>query len=77
MKQLVYASTATEMVKLEDVEDIVAKAKATNKKENVTGFLVFNSGYFLQVLEGERRPVNEVFCKIVSDRRHTDITLLS
>lgn len=62
MKQLVYASTASEPVTHEIVEDIVSKAKENNRIENITGFLVFNSGYFLQILEGEGSAVNKIFC---------------
>ena len=77
MYQLVYASTASDLVKLEVVEDIVAKSKANNERDNVTGFLVFNSGYFLQCLEGDISAVNKTFCNIAADKRHFDTIILS
>lgn len=77
MKQLVYASTSTRTVNQQMVENILLKAKENNEKENLTGFLVFNSGFFLQVLEGCQASVNKIFCKIVCDERHSNVTILS
>ena len=77
MKQLVYASTAAEKVNQQTVENILVKSKENNERENLTGFLVFNSGFFLQVLEGCQESVNKVFCKIVRDERHSNVTILS
>ena len=77
MYQLTYASTADEVVTISLVEDIVSKAKKNNEKHNITGFLLFNSGFFLQCLEGDITSVNKIFSKIVADKRHYNTTILS
>jgi len=47
-----------------------------NKEENVTGVLCQGSGLYMQVLEGERTKVNNLFSKIKVDRRHKNVELL-
>jgi len=56
---------------------ILEKSTAYNKKENITGVLCQGSGLFLQVLEGERSQVNLLYARIMSDRTHRNVELLS
>jgi len=56
---------------------ILEKSIAHNKKENITGVLCQGSGLFLQVLEGERSQVNLLYARIMSDRTHRNVELLS
>ena len=56
---------------------ILEKSTAYNKKENITGVLCQGSGLFLQVLEGERSHVNLLYARIMADRTHRNVELLS
>ncbi len=56
---------------------ILEKSTAHNKKENITGVLCQGSGLWLQVLEGERSQVNLLYARIMSDRTHRNVELLS
>ena len=56
---------------------ILEKSAAHNKKENITGVLCQGSGLWLQVLEGERSHVNLLYARIMSDRTHQNVELLS
>ena len=56
---------------------ILEKSNAYNKKENITGVLCQGSGLWLQVLEGERSQVNLLYARIMSDRNHHHVELLS
>ena len=56
---------------------ILEKSTAYNKKEKITGVLCQGSGLFLQVLEGERSQVNLLYARIMSDRTHRNVELLS
>ena len=56
---------------------ILEKSTAYNKKENITGVLCQGSGLFLQVLEGERSQVNLLYARIMSDRTHRNVEMLS
>jgi hypothetical protein len=78
MHRLIYISTATDWVAAQDISDILSEAIATNTERNITGILLYNGLNFLQLLEGERRDVEAVFGKIVTDRRHVSVvTVLS
>lgn len=56
---------------------ILASSRANNGKVGVTGALMFNSGYFGQVLEGPQAAVESVFERIQQDDRHGDVSLLA
>lgn len=48
-----------------------------NKALGVTGMLLYASGYFMQVLEGEPDSVADIYGRIAKDARHTDLAVLS
>jgi hypothetical protein len=73
---LIYASEITLPLTASAVQDIVDKARTANQRRHLTGMLAFDSRSFLQVLEGRRAAVSEVFCRIVSDLRHEHVQLL-
>ena len=62
---------------LQAVDDILAVARHRNASVDVTGALLFTEGRFVQVLEGERNKVHEVFERIGADARHADVEILS
>ncbi|MDN3492389.1 BLUF domain-containing protein [Winogradskyella bathintestinalis] len=76
MYQLNYHSQSTPGLTIEDLENILEEATATNKKRGISGCLIYHNNSFVQILEGEKEHVCEVFEKIKSDRRHHNITLL-
>jgi hypothetical protein len=76
LTRILYASTATDHFKPEDIEHILNKARLNNSKINVTGMLCFSSNYFLQCIEASRTNVNELYHRILNDKRHSDIVLL-
>jgi len=56
----------------------ILKTSLTNNRINqITGVLCQGVGFFIQVLEGERNNVNELFLKIANDRRHKNVELIS
>jgi len=56
----------------------ILKTSLTNNRINqITGILCQGVGFFIQVLEGERNNVNELFLKIANDRRHKNVELIS
>lgn len=56
---------------------ILEKSASNNKKANITGVLCQGSGLWLQALEGERSHVNLLYSRIMTDRNHRNIELLS
>jgi Sensors of blue-light using FAD len=74
--RLLYASRAVPAVDQDALVAILRKSKANNLALGVTGVLCFSQGIFLQVLEGGRGPVNQLYNRIAADPRHTDVELL-
>jgi blue light- and temperature-responsive anti-repressor len=60
-----------------EITQILQTARRKNKQQNVTGALLFNSGYFAQALEGPRLAIETIFERIQRDPRHGDVTVLS
>lgn len=56
---------------------ILATAQAYNAAHGIGGVLCQGQGLYLQVLEGERSAVNRLYARIVVDRRHQDVEILS
>lgn len=72
--QLVYASKSLEGFTERDLIEILQKSRKNNKEISITGALVYNKGYFLQMLEGEQVVVETLFKKIAQDARHEKIS---
>jgi hypothetical protein len=75
--QLTYRSEAKLGITAEDIISILRQSEANNPKYEVTGCLVFNEGYFVQLLEGEKEIVKERFAIIEADQRHEMVEVLS
>ncbi len=75
--RLLYASRSTKSVTTEVVESILTRSRRDNPPLGITGVLCQSGDFFLQVLEGGRAPVNQLYNRIVRDERHQDVTLLA
>lgn len=73
--ELLYSSIAAATFDEGGVEDLLVQARARNKQCNVTGVLFFNGRKFLQLLEGPKQQVDELFAVIRDDARHSDVTV--
>ena len=74
--RLMYASRAVTGIDQDGLIAILRKSKANNPALGVTGVLCFSEGIFLQALEGGRSAVNQLYNRIVTDPRHTQVELL-
>lgn len=77
LHHLIYASVPTDGLEITDIQAILAAARRRNATLGVTGFLAFRHDIFLQVIEGGRGEVSDVFCRIARDVRHRQIEILS
>ncbi len=75
--QLIYRSKALPRLKPEEIVEIIDQANEFNGKMGITGCLVYDRGHFLQLLEGEKDPVDELYRKIEKDSRHSETEVLS
>jgi len=76
VKQIIYTSAATRPFSEDDLKQLLEAARARNSANGLTGMLLFHTGSFLQVLEGDDLLVDRVFSSIASDPNHTSINVL-
>ena len=62
---------------LNDIRSILKTAMQNNNSHQISGILYHNEFFFLQVLEGDREAVNQVFQKNSADGRHKNIVIIS
>jgi hypothetical protein len=74
--RLMYASRAPAPPSAEIIESILGQARTRNPSLGITGILCFSNEIYLQVLEGGRRSVNDLYHAIARDPRHHEITML-
>jgi hypothetical protein len=76
LTQLLYCSKAVQEITSDDTQSILTVSRQNNATQNITGFLCNNEQYFIQLLEGNYREINDLYNKIVNDKRHQKATLL-
>jgi len=74
MIQLAYFSSVGPGRPASDRESILATSRRNNERLGITGMLLYSKGNYLQILEGPREPVLQVFTRIQQDPRHTGVT---
>jgi hypothetical protein len=73
MFRIIYLSTATHLLPTSEIESILRVSRKNNMKNDITGILLYSEGNLLQVLEGKKNPVLELYKKIATDNRHKSI----
>ena len=76
MIHLVYVSKATKEFEQNELVFLLEQSRIRNKRQSVTGMLLYGGGNFIQVLEGEQKDVDEVYSSIVCDERNWGNILL-
>lgn len=77
LTRLLYASRAVTPLTTPVVDSILEQSRKNNAPHGITGMLCFSEEIFLQVIEGGRDEVCELFNTIVRDARHAGVRLLS
>ncbi|MDX2162432.1 MAG: BLUF domain-containing protein [bacterium] len=73
LHSLVYVSIESRPMTVDDIRNILDKARAFNTSQDITGMLLYRGGYFIQALEGEKERVQALFDKIARDDRHQNV----
>lgn len=76
MRHLVYVSSATRDFSVAELSAMLAAFRENNAHLGITGMLLYKDGHFMQVLEGEAGPLEELFRRIVRDPRHKGVITL-
>ena len=61
---------------LRQLRDILSVAREKNTARGITGYLIFDQTWFVQILEGERAVVHEAYQRIATDPRHAGVTMV-
>ena len=72
-----YASRPAKPSPANLLDRILEQSRQNNPRRGITGLLCFTSDVFVQVIEGGRDEICELFNTIVRDDRHTAVRLLS
>jgi len=75
--RLLYVSQPVGPITTTVTTSILEKSNIYNKRENITGVLCQGSGLWMQALEGERHQVNVLYARIMANRQHHNLELLS
>ena len=74
--QLIYVSRPTTAITEAELVDILTQSQYKNIRLDLSGLLVFHDGKFMQLLEGGKKEVDELFATIRRDPRHTDVKVV-
>lgn len=73
---LVYVSSATRRMSHDELVALLHNIRANNERLGVTGLLLYHDGSFMQMLEGEKQTVLDLYEKIQEDERHSTVLLM-
>jgi hypothetical protein len=76
LEQVIYISSATRLMSDDDLSLLLNQARKNNRYLNLTGMLLYCEGSFIQVLEGHKDTLENLFAKILRDPRHRNCQLL-
>ena len=71
--QCIYTSSSTVDFREHEIPTLLEAARLKNARLGVTGVLLYVSGSFLQVLEGEILDVSSLYGAILRDSRHARV----
>ncbi|MEM7619313.1 MAG: BLUF domain-containing protein [Pseudomonadota bacterium] len=76
LSRIVYYSERNQSASL-DLRSLIETCHKNNSARSISGLLHFNGTYFLQVLEGARGDISDIYHRIAGDNRHTNLILIS
>ena len=59
------------------IAQILGAADRNNRRDQITGVMLFHGGRVLQAVEGRRTDLDRLFVRLREDPRHTDLTVLA
>jgi len=76
MHRLLYVSSTPQDFPHDELQSILRQSRDNNHRRDVTGLLLYIDGGFLQVLEGDRTALHDLYALIAKDTRHWDAKVL-
>lgn len=73
---LTYTSSATDLMSVTQLVELIEQIRRKNERLGVTGLLLYSGGNVIQTLEGTAYVVDAVFDAIRTDARHGGVRVL-
>ena len=79
---ILYYSFSKSKISNSELGELLSKSIEWNSRENITGLLIyrfnqeFDRGNFLQIIEGPKKAIENVWPRILKDTKHHTITIL-
>jgi len=79
LHRVIYASEAVGATGTStlSIAQILGVSDRNNRRDRISGCLMFHQGHILQALEGGRADLDRLMRRILADPRHTDLRVLS
>ncbi len=77
MYHIIYASQSPAMLSQSQLENYKLPVFGDITGKKITGLLIYSEGYFLGVIEGNKRSVTRLWNLIEKDERHSEIICIS
>ncbi len=71
--ELLYTSVAKREMSLLELSKLLKQSRKKNVRLNITGLLVYHNREFMQILEGEKETILDLYDTITNDERHTSV----
>jgi hypothetical protein len=76
MLQLIYTSKEAHPMRAYDIAKILSQSRHHNERVQITGYLIYHQGHFLQVIEGNKDAIKALYARIEKDVRHKNVKLI-
>lgn len=76
MYELLYCSSASQDLTPNDITDILEISRKCNSEREITGCLLYYEKQFIQIIEGDKQLIKDLFANIEKDIRHENVILL-
>ena len=76
MYYLIYMSSAVKPMSFAELSALLQQCRDNNHNCDITGMLLYQNGTFMQMLEGGKQVVTDLFDAIRKDDRHTGVHIV-
>ena len=76
LEMISYISLARNTPTEKDLEKMLKEARLHNKRNKITGSLLYRDGTYIQVFEGPLKATEKLYEKILADKRHYEVVTL-
>ncbi|MBO8084830.1 MAG: EAL domain-containing protein [Marichromatium sp.] len=73
---LLYVSQATEPMSPRELQELLKQSRESNRRQGLTGFLLYLNGSFMQLLEGSRPRLLRLLQQLREDPRHHGVRVV-